>query len=187
VGDALELRVDGTLASLHRPGSGLTGPVWWALAAPVLLTRPPRPRRVLLLGLAAGSVARALRAIDPGATLVGVEGYPLVARRLSRGGVFVSNTIHEFPAVVRAASVFGGRVVSLDVASHYNRIVLAGEAVPEPRALRRLLAADARLAPMLGRVSIRACGEPPGPTITAARKRSRSAGAPRPSARSPRP
>jgi hypothetical protein len=249
VGDALELRVDGTLASLHRPGSGLTGPVWWALAAPVLLTRPPRPRRVLLLGLAAGSVARAMRAIDPGATIVGVdydaevvrlarrhfgldalrlelvvddaarylhrertrfdlvvedlfvgpsrsvrkpewllaEGYPLVARRLSRGGVFVSNTIHEFPAVVRAASVFGGRVVSLDVASHYNRIVLAGEAVPEPRALRRLLAADARLAPMLGRVSIRACGEPPGPTITAARKRSRSAGAPRPSARSPRP
>ena len=69
----LELRVDGTLASSLRPGRGLTGIVWWALAAPVLLLpRPPRPR-VLLLGLAAGSVARALRALDPDAEIVGVE------------------------------------------------------------------------------------------------------------------
>jgi len=69
----LELRVDGTLASCLRPGRGLTGIVWWALAAPVLLL-PKHPRqRVLLLGLAAGSVARALRALDPGAEIVGVE------------------------------------------------------------------------------------------------------------------
>jgi spermidine synthase len=69
----LELRVDGTLASSLRPGRALTGIVWWALAAPVLLLpRHPR-RRVLLLGLAAGSVARALRALDPDAEIVGVE------------------------------------------------------------------------------------------------------------------
>jgi hypothetical protein len=214
----LELRVDGTLASLHRPGGALTGPVWWALAAPVLLVRPRRRRRVLLLGLAAGSVARALRALDAGAEIVGVdfdaevvgaarrhfdldalrvevvvadargylrrerrtfdlvvedlfvgpsrtvrkpdwllgEGYALVARRLARGGVFSSNTIHEMPAVVRAARVFGGRVVSLDVAGHWNRIVVAGPSVPEPRALRRRLEADGRLAGMLRRVSVRA-------------------------------
>jgi spermidine synthase len=74
VGPGLELRVDGTLASVHRPGRGLTGIVWWTLAAPLLLL-PPRAagRRVLLLGLAAGSVAQALRALDPGAPLVGVE------------------------------------------------------------------------------------------------------------------
>lgn len=69
----LELRVDGTLASLHRPGGDLTGVVWWALAAPVVLL-PPRPRRrVLVLGLGGGSVARALRALAPGVEIVGVE------------------------------------------------------------------------------------------------------------------
>ncbi|HVO13132.1 MAG TPA: fused MFS/spermidine synthase [Vicinamibacteria bacterium] len=68
----LELRVDGTLASVSRPGRALTGVVWWALAAPVLLL-PPARRQVLLLGLAAGSVARALRRLDPDARLVGVE------------------------------------------------------------------------------------------------------------------
>ncbi len=69
----LELRVDGTLASLHRPGGDVTGVVWWALAAPVVLL-PPRPRtRVLVLGLGGGSVARALRALAPGVEIVGVE------------------------------------------------------------------------------------------------------------------
>jgi SAM-dependent methyltransferase len=214
----LELRVDGTLASFHRAGAALTGPGWWALAAPVLLLEPRRPRRVMLLGLAAGSVARALRALDDHAEIVGVdydaavvaaarahfgldglrvdvvvadareylrrerrrfdmvvedlfvgpsrtvrkpdwllgEGYRLVARRLARGGVFTSNTIHEMPAVVRAARVFGGRVVSLDVAGHWNRIVVAGACVPEPRALRRVLGDDGRLGGMLKRVAVRA-------------------------------
>lgn len=69
----LELRIDGTQASVHRPGSALTGIVWWALASPILLLPRNRPRRVLLLGLAAGSVGRAVRALDPGAEIVGVE------------------------------------------------------------------------------------------------------------------
>jgi hypothetical protein len=69
----LELRIDGTQASVHRPGRAVTGPVWWALASPVLLLPRHRPRRVLLLGLAAGSVARALRALDAEAEIVGVE------------------------------------------------------------------------------------------------------------------
>lgn len=58
---------------MHRPGRALTGVVWWALACPVLLLPRDRPRRILLLGLAAGSVARALRALDPDAEIVGVE------------------------------------------------------------------------------------------------------------------
>jgi len=197
--------------------------VWSAPATPELIAPRRRVRRVLLLGLAAGSVARALRALDAEAQIVGVDfdtevvrlarrhfgldalrlelvvddaarylrrerrrfdlvvedlfvgpsrsvrkpewlletGYPLIARRLARGGVFVSNTIHEMPAVVRAARVFGDRIVSLDVAGHYNRIVVAGTAVPEPRALRRLLAGDRRLAATFGRVAVRARGRPP--------------------------
>ncbi|MCG6922903.1 MAG: methyltransferase [Acidobacteriota bacterium] len=70
--EGLELRVDGTLASLHRPGQGVTGVVWWTLAAPILLV-PRRRRRVLLLGLGGGSVGRAVRALDPAAEIVGVE------------------------------------------------------------------------------------------------------------------
>lgn len=65
--------MDGTLASFRRPGRGVTGPVWWALAAPLTLL-PPRPRRrVLLLGLGAGSVASVVRLLDPGARIVGIE------------------------------------------------------------------------------------------------------------------
>jgi len=78
----LELRVDGTLASLHRSGPSLTGTVWWALAAPVTLLR--RRPRVLVLGLAAGSVARALRVLAPGAEIVGVEHDRAVVRAARR-------------------------------------------------------------------------------------------------------
>lgn len=72
VGASLELRVDGTQASVHKPGGSITGVVWWALAAPVALIERERPR-VLVLGLAAGSVARALRALSPEAAITGVE------------------------------------------------------------------------------------------------------------------
>jgi len=69
----LELRIDGTQASVYRPGGGVTGVVWWALASPVLLLPRKGLRRVLLLGLAAGSVAQAIRALDPEAEIVGVD------------------------------------------------------------------------------------------------------------------
>lgn len=66
--------MDGTLASLRRPGGGVTGAVWWALASPaVLLLRRTRRPRVLLLGLAGGSVGQAVRALAPEARLVGVD------------------------------------------------------------------------------------------------------------------
>jgi spermidine synthase len=69
----IELRVDGTLASLHRPGHATTGPVWDALAAPLLALSPRQRRRVLILGLAGGSAARVARAIAPDAIIVGVD------------------------------------------------------------------------------------------------------------------
>jgi spermidine synthase len=213
----LELRIDGTQASVHRRGRALTGVVWWALASPVLLLPPGRRRRVLLLGLAAGSVARAVRALDPSAEIVGVEldrevvrlarrhfdldrlgievvlgdaleflrrdrrrfdvvvedlfvgpsrsvrkpdwlldeGYRLIRRRLRAGGYVVSNTIHETPGVVRAMRPFGGRIVSLDVQGHWNRVTACGRDLPPPRLLRRVLEGRPETARMLGRVALR--------------------------------
>ena len=213
----LELRIDGTQASVHRPGGALTGVVWWALASPVLLLPRDRPRHVLLLGLAAGSVGRAVRALDPGAEMVGVEldrevvrlarrhfdldrlgievvlgdaldclrrekrrfdlivedlfvgpsrsvrkpdwllgdGYRLIHKRLRPGGFVVSNTIHEMPGVVRAMRPLGGRIVSLDVRGHWNRVTICGRDLPPPRALRQRLGARPEMARMLRRVALR--------------------------------
>jgi precorrin-6B methylase 2 len=69
----LALRIDGTFASWWTPGSAVTGGVWDALAAPVLLLPPARRRRLLVLGLGGGSAARVLRALAPAARIVGVE------------------------------------------------------------------------------------------------------------------
>jgi spermidine synthase len=213
----LELRIEGTQASVRRHGRALTGVVWWALASPVVLLPRSRPRRVLVLGLAAGSVAHALRVLDPDAEITGVEldaevvraarrhfglgrlevevvvgdaleflrrdrrrfdlivedlfvgpsrsvrkpewlvgeGYRLIRRRLRPGGFVVSNTIHETPRIVRAMRPFGGRVVSMDVRGHWNRVVLCGRDVPAPRALRRALARRPELARALRRLDLR--------------------------------
>jgi spermidine synthase len=71
--NGIELRIDGTLASVYRPGQVTTGPVWDALAAPLLALPPRRRRRILMLGFAGGSVARVARALAPQATIVGVD------------------------------------------------------------------------------------------------------------------
>jgi precorrin-6B methylase 2 len=217
VSGGLELRIDGTQASVHRHGGALTGVVWWALASPVLLLRRDRPRRVLLLGLAAGSVGRAVRALDPAAEIVGVEvdrevvrlarrhfdldrlgielvrgdaldylrrdrrrfdlivedlfvgpsrsvrkpewllgeGYRLIRRRLRPGGYVAANTIHEMPGVVRAMRPFGGRIVSLDVRGHFNRVTVCGRDLPSPRVLRKVLGARPEMARLLRRVGLR--------------------------------
>jgi len=182
-----------------------------------VLLLPRRRRRVLLLGLAAGSVARAVRALDPGAEIVGVEldrnvlraarrhfgldalrvevvtedalvylrrtrrhfdlivedlfvgpsrsvhkpdwlpdeGYRLIGRRLRPDGIVVSNTIHETGAIVRACRPLGGRILSLDVRGHWNRIVVCGRALPPPRRARRRLRESGLLAGTLRRVAVR--------------------------------
>ena len=68
-----ELIVDGTFASLLRPGLASTGSVWDAIAAPAVALPPERRRRFLILGLGGGSAARVLRALAPRAEIVGVE------------------------------------------------------------------------------------------------------------------
>jgi SAM-dependent methyltransferase len=221
----LELRVDGTLASLQRPDRGVTGTVWWALAAPVLLLPRDRTPRVLVLGLAGGSVARAVRALAPGAEIVGVENDPAVLRaarrhfqldrlglelrevdardylaretrrfdlvvedlfvggvravrkpewllgegyrrmrpRLRPGGFVSVNTIHETPDVLRALARYPGRVVSLDVRGHWNRIVHCGRDLPAPSELRRRFRTHPDLAVVLAAVALRSCRVPPAP------------------------
>jgi SAM-dependent methyltransferase len=67
------LRVDGTYASVYRPGRIATGSVWDALAAPILALPPERRTSVLILGLGGGSAARLARALAPEARIVGVE------------------------------------------------------------------------------------------------------------------
>jgi predicted membrane-bound spermidine synthase len=212
----LELRVDGTLASFSKRGASLTGVVWWGLAAPVLFL-PPRRQRVLLLGLAAGSVARAVRELAPKAKILGVEyddailrlarrhfgldlldveivagcaleylrrnrrsfdlivedlfvgpsrsvhkpdwllteGYALIRKRLRPGGLVVSNTIHETRAVVRALDGFPGRVLSLDVRGHWNRIVVAGQDLAPARSVRAAFEGVPVLREAMARLRIR--------------------------------
>jgi spermidine synthase len=67
------LVVDETFASFYRPGEIATHCVWDAIAAPILWLPPQRRRRILILGLGGGSVARLARALAPDAEIVGVE------------------------------------------------------------------------------------------------------------------
>jgi spermidine synthase len=78
------LRIDGTHASLYRPGRTATGSVWDALAAPLLWLPRGRRRKVLVLGLGGGSAARLVRAIAPRARIVGVEWNAEVIRAARR-------------------------------------------------------------------------------------------------------
>jgi spermidine synthase len=67
------LHINGTFASWYEPNSAITGSVWDALAAPLLLL-PQRARcKVLILGLGGGSAARIVRALAPRAQITGVE------------------------------------------------------------------------------------------------------------------
>jgi len=79
-----QLRIDGTFASLYRPGNTTTGSVWDALAAPILLLPASHRRSVLILGLGGGSAARIVRALAPRARIVGIELDPEVVRAAKR-------------------------------------------------------------------------------------------------------
>ena len=78
--DTKTLVVDETFASFYRPGEIATHCVWDAIAAPILWLAPKRRRRILILGLGGGSVARLARALAPDAKIVGVELDPEVVR-----------------------------------------------------------------------------------------------------------
>jgi len=56
---------------------------------------------------------------------------------------------------VRAMRSIGGRVVSLDVSGHWNRVVIAGRDTPAPWTLRRCLAAHPAFSRIYGRLAMR--------------------------------
>ena len=72
-GGTRTLVVDETFASFYRPGEIATHCVWDAIAAPILWLEPERRRRILILGLGGGSIARLARALAPEAEILGVE------------------------------------------------------------------------------------------------------------------
>jgi len=78
------LRINGTFASWYDPDSAITGSVWDALAAPLLLLPRQSRKRVLILGLGGGSAARIVRELAPRAEITGVELDPAVIRAARR-------------------------------------------------------------------------------------------------------
>jgi len=79
-GGTKTLVVDETFASFYRPGEIATLCVWDAIAAPILWLPPERRRRILILGLGGGSIARLARALAPDAEILGIELDPDVVR-----------------------------------------------------------------------------------------------------------
>jgi spermidine synthase len=87
------------------------------------------------------------------------DGFPeplftLARRRLAPGGLLVSNTIHEGPAVATALRSHAEDLLALHVRGFWNRILVAGPGL-EPRALRRAASREPILARSLRALSFR--------------------------------
>jgi len=81
---------------------------------------------------------------------------PLAAKRVAPGGVLVSNSIDEAPAVRRAMCALRPHALELRVDGYDNRIFAASTRPLDARALRRAIAADGALAATLPKLSVRA-------------------------------
>jgi spermidine synthase len=215
--------VDETFASSYRPGEIATHCVWDAIAAPILWLPPERRRRILILGLGGGSVARLTRALAPKSEIVGVEldrdvvrlarehleldaldvqieiadalawlreagnagkatgrfdailedvfighgdavhkpewipdpAHALARSRLSKGGVFVSNTLDEHRAVARDMRSAFPALVSIETEDYDNRVLVAGSEGLTGNALRRRVAESPILKESLSILSFR--------------------------------
>ena len=211
------LLIDRTVASWWRPGEDLTGSVWDALVAPIVVLPPGRRRSLAILGLGGGSAARLARTLAPTAHIVGVErdhdvlraarrsfdldglgvevhrgdarrwlererrrfdliiddvfevrarraqkpdwvlttGLGLAVRRLAPGGVLVSNSIDEGPAVARRLGALRSHLVELRIDGLANRIFVASSRELDARGLRRLIAEEPLLERTVGKLRLR--------------------------------
>lgn len=97
--------------------------------------------------------------VGPTRTIRKPDGFPepllaLAARRLARGGLLVSNTIHEGPDVAAALRAHAPALLAIHVRGYWNRILVAGPGL-DAAALRRAAAAEPVLARSLPALSIR--------------------------------
>ena len=70
---ATEFRVEGAVHAFHHRRRFLTGLAWDMIAASALLGTRPKPRSVLMLGLAGGTAFRVLRHLLPDCRLTAVD------------------------------------------------------------------------------------------------------------------
>lgn len=77
-------------------------------------------------------------------------GLDLAAGLLARGGLLVTNTLDEAPAVAAVLARRFPGLLRIEVEDYDNRIFVAGPARLDARALRSAVAADPVLAPSLG-------------------------------------
>ncbi len=82
-------------------------------------------------------------------------GLELARRLLAPGGVLVTNTLDEAPAVARALCELFPSVLSIDVEGYDNRIFAAGRDVRGAGALRGAVRESDVLAPTLARLTMR--------------------------------
>jgi len=94
-----------------------------------------------------------------------LPGLALAWRRVAKGGVLISNTIHEGPAVARALREVapGHALVSVGVRDYYNHILAVGPATLAAGALRRRLQAQPFFRHALPRLTLRTLAQPGQP------------------------
>jgi spermidine synthase len=80
----------------------------------------------------------------------------LAAMRVAVGGILVSNSIDEAPAVRRAMRALYGGAVELRVRGYDNRVFAGSTRALDPRALRARVAADPTLGSTIAKLSVRA-------------------------------
>jgi spermidine synthase len=97
------------------------------------------------------------------------DGFPepglrLAWKRVARGGVLISNTIHEGPAVARALRALRGpaAIVAVCVLGYHNRIMAAGPASLAATRLRNAMARNPIFARALPNLRLRTMYSAPG-------------------------
>jgi spermidine synthase len=80
----------------------------------------------------------------------------LAAKRVAAGGILVSNSIDEAPAVRRTMCGLYGGALELRVRGYDNRIFAGSKRALDARALRVAIAADPTLAGTIAKLSLRA-------------------------------
>jgi hypothetical protein len=80
----------------------------------------------------------------------------LAAKRVAAGGILVSNSIDEAPAVRRAMTALYGGALELRVRDYDNRVFAGSRRAVDVRALRAAITADPTLGATIAKLRLRA-------------------------------